>query len=81
MYIPIADLENALVDLHADDAEHHHDDAMNESIARRFNLSAEDQQTRLRSGRTAFANRVDWAKGNLVRKGLLERLGPKRGAA
>jgi restriction system protein len=44
-----------------------------ETLANQFNLSPEDRQQLLPSGRqTSFSNRVAWAKSQLVQAGLLE---------
>jgi len=61
----------------ADGKEHSMQEAR-DAMAKEFNLSTEDLEERLPSGRqTTFANRVAWAKVYLTQAGLLE--SPKRG--
>lgn len=48
-----------------------------EHVALRFNVSHASREERLRSGRTKFGNEVDWAKSELTREHLVDRVAPK----
>jgi len=67
-----------LLELNADGQEHTVS-TLRAQLGEHFELSIEDREERLSSGRqTRFANRVGWASTYLVKTGLLER--PRRGA-
>lgn len=62
----------------AADEKEHSMQATRDALSKKLNLSSEDLEERLPSGRqTTFANRVAWAKVYLTQAGLLE--SPKRG--
>ena len=62
----------------ASDGKEHSMQEARDAMAKKFNLSTEDLEERLPSGRqTTFANRVAWAKVYLSQAGLLE--SPRRG--
>ncbi|WP_211249762.1 winged helix-turn-helix domain-containing protein [Solidesulfovibrio alcoholivorans] len=76
--MPVPDFQSIMLPLLDcfKDRKEHSNDAINECLARYFNLTNEEMSQLLPSGKQrVFGNRVAWAKTNLKQAGLIESTG------